>query len=497
MPYKCRYIIFFILVIQKSVTFGQEMLGTVLGNWSGVNSSQLNPSAMLNSRQFLDINFLGADLFLQNNYLYQARSDYKFIHFFQGGYQYPTHAEDYGTEARAFYNYSDHRLRNGFLNIRINGPGAMLIWGKHAFAITTALRNVFSVHNAPYEVANFAYLGLNYVPQHNINYRDKKPFNSAEMTWAELGVSYGYEVYSRGFNKIAIGISLRRLWGFAGFYLKAYNADYIVPNDSTINAKNIDAEFGLALPISYTDNSYLGSPLVKGGGFSGDIGITYYRLKKPHESDYFMKLCEQRYVDYLYRIGISLIDIGAIRFTSNSVKYSIDNKGSYWDNVNQIHFHDIQHFLDTLSYQFYGTNNGAYRDNNFYVWLPSAVSVQFDYHYDKQWYLNASILYGFNFSLNSLRRPSQIAITPRYETDWFEVNLPVSLYDWYLPRIGLSLRCYNVTIGTEKLGAFFNANDFTGMDFYIAIKYTLDKGNCRSAKTKGCREKDFRVKSKY
>jgi len=479
MKFRNLYIALVLLIFQPSKTFGQEMLGTVLGNWAGVNSTQLNPSAMLNSHQFLDINLLGLDFFVQNNYLYQAKRDYSFAHFFQGGYKYPTHPEDYGTDVRTFYNYSDKRLRNAYINTRVNGPGAMLIWGKHAFALTTDFREVVSIHNAPYEVANFAYLGLNYLPQQNFNYHDTKPFNMAEMAWAEIGLSYAYEGWSRGFNKISVGITVRRLMGYAGLYLKVSDADYFVPNDSTINAKNVNAEFGLALPLNYSDNSYQGSPLFKGGGFSGDIGITYYRLTRPHETEYFTRLCEQRYVDYLYRIGVSLIDVGAIRFNTNALKYSIDNKGSYWDNVDHIPFQNIQHFLDTLSYQFYGTNKGAYRDNKFYIWLPSALSVQFDYHYYKQWFINASVIYGVNFSRNSLRRPAEVVITPRYETEWFEANLPLSLYDWYLPRIGLSFRIYNVTIGTEKLGYFFNVNDFTGMDFYIAFKYTLDKGKCK------------------
>lgn len=480
-----------------TVSYGQDMLGSVLGNYAGVNSIQLNPSALHNSKTYFDFELTGADLFLQNNYLYAARKDYKFGHFFQSGYQWPMHPEEYGTEDRIFYSASDKRDKNIFLNIRINGPSLMLIWGKHAFAFTTAFRSVLSAHNIPYEVANFGYLGLNYLPQQNINYNDKSPFRIAEMSWAETGLSYAYEIYAVGVNKISAGISVRRLFGFTGFYEVTRNIDYVVPNDSTISVHNLNAEFGIAAPVSYTTNKYNNSNLVMGQGFGFDLGVTYYRLTRIHEESYSNRLCERPYENYLYRLGISLIDVGAIKFRTNALRYVVNNKSSYWDNVNKIKFNSIQQIIDTISYKFYGDPSSGFKDNKFLLWLPSALSIQFDYHYNKDWYINGSFIYGFNFSSNSIYRPSEISITPRFERNWFEANFPVSLYDWYQPRIGLSLRCYYLTVGTDKLGWFFHVNNLTGMDFYFTIKYFLDKGSCKSLKSKGCKEKNFQTKSKF
>jgi hypothetical protein len=90
-----------------------------------------------------------------------------------------------------------------------------------------------------------------------------------------------------------------------------------------------------------------------------------------------------------------------------------------------------------------------------------------------------------------VHRPAELSITPRYETRWLEVSLPVSLYDWYLPRVGLAIRVYGFTIGCDKLGGFFNFNDFTGMDVYFSIKYFLDKGLCRTKTNGHCRNLEF------
>lgn len=480
------------LMLEQKVN-GQDMAGAVLGNYAGLNSLQVNPSAMHNSKTYLDIHFLGADVFLQNNFLYIDKKDYKFSNFFKSGYEFPTHTEDYGTEERAFYTYHNTRAKNIFQDIRINGPGAMLIWGDHAFAITTAARQVTSLYKMPYELANFSYLGLNYKPQQNINYQDNKPFSITEMAWAEIGLSYAYTFYARGVDKISAGISVRRLFGIAGAYMFSRQLDYIVIDDSTLNVKNIDAEMGFSLPMDYGNNSVDAGTTFKGGGFGFDLGLTYQHLTKSHQRDYFPTLCAQRYEDYVYRIGVALIDIGAIKYKTNARKYLIDNRNSYWNNLTSFKFTDINQLMDTISYKFYGNNEEALVAEKFTMWLPTAMSFQFDYHFRKNWYVNASLIYGFPLSRTAVGRPADLTITPRYESRWFEASLPVSLYDWYLTRIGLAFRIYGFTIGTDKLGAFFNLNDFTGMDVYFSVKLFFNKGRCKGSNQTPCGNLEFNL----
>jgi hypothetical protein len=497
---RLRSILFFVSLVICSVhqepAFSQEMLGATLGNYSGVNGIQLNPSSMLGSKAYLDINLLSADAFLQNNYLYMARKEYNLTGLFKAGYELPSHPEEYGTESRNFYTFSNRGTVSDYVQVRVNGPGAMFVYGDHAFAITTSARSIQSAKNVPHEIANFAYLGLNYVPQHNINYKDDKPFRIGSMAWTEIGLSYAYTVYSRNHDQLSAGITVRRLFGYAGIYLKSSSADYNVHDDSTIAVRNFSGEMGYSLPLNYDDNSIWNDKLVKGGGFSGDIGFTYTRLASVHTEDFFSRPCAQRYNDYLYRIGVAIIDVGAIRFKSHAEKYAIDNRASYWDDVNDFKFRNIHQFMDTVSYKFYGSNTAAYEGSSFYMWLPSALSVQFDYHCSKNLYVNASLLYGFDLGPAAVSRPAQLSVTPRYETRTFEVSVPLSLYNWEKPRIGLAMRYYFVTVGTEKIGQFFNVSNFTGMDLYFAVHFTFDKGKSWSKK-EGCREIDYRIKSMY
>ena len=490
---------FFTLIFTASLcssVSGQEMLGTVLGNYSGVNGIQLNPGSMLNSRTYLDINFLSADFFVDNNYLYLDKREYRFTRFFQSTLEFPIHDGLYGTGDRQFYQNDGKGNKNAYQQFRVNGPGAMLIVGRHAFGLTTGFRSVLSLDRVPYDIANFAYMGLTFTPQQNINFSNNQSSRGAEMTWAEIGLSYAYSLYQRNFDKVTIGLSVRRLFGYAGLYTKMNSTDYIVPNDTTLHVNNLNAEFGYCLPVAYDKNEFWNEKLFKGGGFGFDLGVTYTRYLRPHYGEYFDQLCAQPYEDYVYRLGVAFIDIGAIRFKDHAVKMAIQDKGSDWENLSDIQFRNIQQFSDTISWKFYGDKTSAYKGNNFYIWLPGALSIQFDYHYYKNWYVNGSFIYGFNLAPGSLSRPAQLSITPRYETSWFEANLPVSFYDWYLVRMGLSLRFYYLTIGTEKLGQFFNFRNFSGLDFYFTFHFFLEKGNCKKQKQKGCLDSERKFSSR-
>ena len=118
------------------------------------------------------------------------------------------------------------------------------------------------------------------------------------------------------------------------------------------------------------------------------------------------------------------------------------------------------------------------RGNSIKVGLPTALSVQMDINYTGNWYINGILIYPLMLRSAGIVRPAQLAVTPRYETDHFEVDLPVSMYDFKRPRIGISMRLFFLTIGTDKLGGFFNLSDFTGMDFYMALKWNFLKGQC-------------------
>jgi hypothetical protein len=125
--------------------------------------------------------------------------------------------------------------------------------------------------------------------------------------------------------------------------------------------------------------------------------------------------------------------------------------------------------------------------------MPMAVSLQFDYHFKKHknLYIGAIWVQPVRFNMHTMRRPAQIAVIPRYETKNIEVSVPISLYEYRYPRIGLAARFSVLTIGTEKLGTYLGLGDLNGLDIYASIKINIGKGSCKKNEPIECLNYEF------
>lgn len=443
------------------------MWGVVNGNYAGINSSLINPAGIMHSKLYLDVNIATADLFFENNAFYIHRKDYKPIAFLRSDQNLP----EYGKDGLPFDYYRNDERKNIHLNAMLLGPSFSISRGEDAFGFRTAFRAVVSGRQIPYEIIPFSYEGLNYQPQHNINYNDDV-MRITGMGWTEIGLSYARTMYRRGPDHLTAGVTAKFLLGIAGSYLDVQNLDYIVNNDSTLNIRNTRAEFGISGPEQ-------GEPLFNGKGFSADLGIVYEKKSRGYGSNRAGKLCRVPYEDYKYRLGFSLIDMGFINFNGNAQRHNYDDVGVFWQQVDTVNFRDIGPFLRMLSGELYGDPYASLTSYRIRMVLPAAMSMQFDYHYRAQWYLNASVVQPVMNSKSYLYRPAQLSVTPRYETAYLEFSMPLSLYDYRYPRIGLAARFWFLTIGTDKLLGFFNVTDFTGMDIYFSLKFNFLKGKCR------------------
>jgi hypothetical protein len=108
--------------------------------------------------------------------------------------------------------------------------------------------------------------------------------------------------------------------------------------------------------------------------------------------------------------------------------------------------------------------------------LPSALSAQADINLISNFYLYGVITYGVPW-LNRLgvQRSGYIGVAPRWETKRFEASLPVSMYQYKRPQVGLCLRLNSIIIGSDDLGAILMKKDIYGADIYVSVKYTIFK----------------------
>ena len=473
----------------------QEMLGIVNSSRSGISGSIINPAVSVTSPFYIDINIFAIDVFAENNYIYMAKEEYRFKRFLMKNTQFPTHGEDNNLIVYDYYNSKD---KKAYANMRLMGPSFSVTYGKHSAGLITGARAVMSAKNIPYEIAKFGFEQLEYPPQYDINYVDNRNIYNAEMAWAEFGLNYSYVIKQQGLDYWAAGATIKILRGYAGGYFATENIDYILPDRDTLIVHNLNAEAGYSLPIDYETNELSNSPLFKGKGIGLDMGVIYEKKKRYVRNDRVNKLCAQSYIPYQYKIGISLLDIGRIKFKDHAERLVLDNVSTYWPGVNSLEFNNLNDFANTLSNQFYGDSSQLLQGNEIKVALPTAVSIQADYNFSGNWYINGTMVYPIQFSKSGIIRPVLFGLTPRYETAMFEASLPLTLYDWTKPRIGISARFRGFFIGTEKISGFFHFTDFTGLDFYAGLKISLQKGNCNNEPSDNCGYSEYKkfVKTK-
>lgn len=493
-PGVLRIITCFILSVFFKTAVAQETLGIINSGYSGITGSVINPAIPVTSPFYIDVNLVSVDIFAENNYLYIAKEDYRFRNFFSKNPQFPTHGPD---NQVAYDNYTTED-KKVYANVRMLGPSFSINVGRHSFGFITGARAVSSTKNVPYEIAKFIYTQLEFEPQYDINYIDNHDMYNAEMGWFETGFNYSFIFKQQSYDQWAAGITIKDLRGYAGGYLNTDNINYTVLDKDTLIVNNLYANAGYSLPIDYQSNDYMKDPLFRGKGVGFDIGIIYQKKKKYIQRENVSKLCSQRYVPYHYKIGVSLLDIGRIKFTENAQKLFFNDVSTYWPNLSNTSYTNVNDLTQLLSNQFYGNPNQLVTGSEIKIALPTAVSIQADVNYYKNWFINGTIVYPLQFSNAGIIRPVLFAVTPRYETRQFEVSLPISLYDWTDPRIGLSARYRGFFIGTEKLSGYFHYQDFTGIDFYAGLKFSLKKGNCRNKPGDACGNDEYRkfIKSK-
>jgi hypothetical protein len=473
----------FVLLAGKALV-AQQMLGLGFDNYNGAAGSALNPAFLTNSKVYLDVNLATVDFFIENNLGYVDKDSTSFWDLVKMAGN-----KSYQNNNVNLLSYDNHNKKNFAISTRFQGPSVMIQDGRQAIAIGVAIRSVSSGVNIPYQfVASHGKLSDSILLHHSFN---DDNFSLSSLNWTEINLTYAYDLIDRGDTKITVGGSIKYLLGVAGGYIATKNFNFSVPDSKTLNVKNYDGEIGFALPVDYDDyNKSDFDPVFKGHGFGLDIGFLYTKLKTFTDRGE-RKLCAKPYADYVYKLGISVMDIGGIRFKHHTQFHRFDNRAANWQEFDTVQNRSINSTMRMLSDVFYGSPDSSLAGTTTFLSLPTTLSIQFDYHFEGNFYLGAYLQQPLRFRLKSVRQPPVLAIIPRYETRVFGASLPISVYNYEKIRVGASLRFYSFTVGTEKLGTFLGIGDLTGMDFYFSVRFNLDKGSCLSYKKGACFNADF------
>ncbi len=433
-----------------------------------VTTNLFNPSSIVDAYTWLDINLVGASVFFHNNYLSIPGSGLSPSDRFQFKFKF---SNDLIENTSPFD-------KNIYVDANVMLPSASVVIGRHSVALNTNFRTVVDIRNVEMESARGFYKGFQNLPEYFGKEVDAKHIKINELSWLEAGATYGTFVRTFDEHVFTAGISLKKLWGITAFSAVVDDWDYTVKSSTLMQINNFDAKVAIATGFG------------SGSGYSTDLGFTYKRFFKwsnGYRPNDYRKSCNR--MNYRYKIMAAIIDLGSIKFNKNATLTTFKTSNDDWNNYthNSVSgVSDIANFFSTM-----GTKVQSTTTNSFSMGLPTALTGAIDFNCGYGFYAGANTVIGIpNFFGYGPQRPFQLGVIPRFESRFFEMAIPVSTINFQDFRLGVMMRLWFITVGTDRINTFLYG-DVNAADFYLMIKLPFfTSPNCKE-KTSGAKKAPF------
>lgn len=441
----------------------QEQWGLRLGSASGVEGLFLNPASGLQSPYTFNVNLVSGYGFLETNYAFLRNSSILGLIGNRNNLEVVTSVV-YNKEPQAYPNavvldfFDDNRERYLFGSASVTGPSAFFnLRGGNTIGWVVRGRYAMSGQQVP---NNLSYLRYDRRPD-----LDPFPLHRWEMSiqaWSEVGLHYGHQ-WETAAGTFNAGLTAKYLMGYEGFYFRN-NIDlnaYTKVTGDTIAAEKMDLMYG------YT-RSNLGAPpfhlIRNGSGLGVDLGVEW--------------TLDGSFDPYQWKFGVSLLDLGAIRYSKNAVQHhAVSTKPVVLPNGDYGFIQspeDLDQMARLFSYQTLGDSSASIVANEFTLWTPLALSVQAEYGVTPAFWVHGALVQHIPLPGISTERGSAILLAPRFESRWFSAGLPLTMYNLNKARLGAFLRLGPLTLGTDNFPAFIIPGKLSGGDFYFSLNWAFN-----------------------
>lgn len=444
------------IILVSFVANAQIQQGLRISNYGGINSVQLNPSSFHYGPLKWDLNIVSGGLFFENEYAYVENTSFFKLLGHNGPFlfrsQSPESQNIPDDPDALYYNFFDATTNmDNSMNAFIGLPSLAFRYKKLSFGIYSNFRTAGAANQMDIDLD---YFSLDRWVEGDV--RAVEPLQMAGMAWGEIGFNAAMHIKETEYTKWYAGVNLKYLMGFEGFYINSPNESQVTEVADTFLVSGGPYTYG----ISSGSLSQNGGIQMNGSGLGMDIGVTYIRKSIT------------RRTPYKWRIGASIVDLGYINFDQNAQEHTFNPADLYNLDRNSLdQATDLLGLISIFSEQGLGDPNASLSDTKFTLYTPTMLSLQFDYALDRHWFVGGLFNRRLSLSGRMVDRENLLSVSARYEKQWFEFGLPVTLYDDRHLRMGLWARVYFLTIGSDHLGSLFiNEPRFTGSDIYFAIK---------------------------
>lgn len=420
----------------------QEKPGIYNSNYASTNSIFLNPSSSVDSRTYMQANFIGFSAHAMNNLMYLPK--FSLWNAIGGELQDP--------------EQSTLKLKK-FLRLTASVEAPAFVISKNTFGagIFFRARTVGEIKRVPWQLTNL-FLDLNSNSDQFPVELDVRRLRVSNMSWVEYGGNFGWMFRRRKNDLTTVGANLKYITGINVAYANIIRLEGVA-NENEINGE-LDAR------LRYNQPAW-----AAGRGVGIDLGFTYKKMLGLIDNYYVHSIRSGcKVVDYKYRIGVSLRDLGAVRFRKGTTQIYAKGSGVFRPDTN-------------LSYeeQFNLNFNSATNNNPILASLPTALSVQFDYNFENHIYLNATVVKNMiPGRVVGVQGADMLAITPRVEFKNFEAALPLTLTHFMYPQLGFAFRVRSLVVGVDNVFPLVVAKNTYGMGVYFNLGFSIFRNRaCR------------------
>jgi outer membrane protein OmpA-like peptidoglycan-associated protein len=457
------------LSLHTSVS-AQEFLPFLNSNYAGVNGAILQPASIADSRYKVDICLFGIGMSFYNNYASMDR----YVLFNSGK------LEDNSIKYLKKENYIKFNDNSDLKSIYLNGDFhtasfMIRLSAKDALAITPRTRVGFNIDNLTPDLAKLIYNDLNYEELWKIKLNNAN-LSVQQNNWFELGTTYARVLMDNNTHFLKAGATVKFIQGLGSAYLFANDLSYQFDDTTTLSLFQSDVKYGISDNIIDKDYNFE-YRFITDVSLGFDIGVVYeYRPdheKYKYEMDGKTGLWRNDQEKYLFKVGVSLLDVGRMRYRKAGLSQDFTADIQNWD-IGDLDFPTVQSFNDTLRDRF---NFDPSAGQQFFMNLPTAFSAQVDFNLSHGFFVNFSPYIALNKGSkdeNKIHALTTYTFTPRYDGRWFGFFLPMQMNMYKQFNVGMGLHLGGLWIGSNDLISLMLSDGFRyGGSFYVMGKIPI------------------------
>lgn len=459
------FLVFFFLIFSIQIA-AQNSWTWTNDTYSGINSAGVAPTQPFLNPNPWDINLIGLDAAIQNDYAYISQQSLLGLSDAEIVMANPSRNITGENQADVF-DFFNKKNANFLFNTDITGPSfsmtANIRKKKYVFGLFTRARAIGNV----LKLDNYFRYGNEMVFQPS-DY-NMKPFSGAAMSWNEIGLNASTQIFPNADQQWIFGVNLKYLSGLDAANIVSHKTIDLTATNPTatqnpdlmnIYASNFDVTAQYI--TNYNSDTRRYNMQQNGSGLGLDLGISVLD-KNPREDE------------YNYKLSFNLMDLGAINF-KNGINHRFASTEKLWlqnnPNLDNQAFESPEQYLRLLSKEVYGNENQSFTGNGFKMGLPTSFNFSYSQRIREHHFINVNLVQRVPVMENSVRRSNLLNVNYLVQKQAIGYGLSSTLSEYKNLTFGAYLRVGPLAVGSENLfPVLFHHQHLHAAAFYMALKF--------------------------